>query len=958
MKLKPYLLLLLSLLGYNTSYSQIISTVAGNGTYGNSGDGGPATAAQLGDLYQVGVAADNAGNIYFPIAGNSNVIKKVNSAGIISTIAGNGGMGYSGDGGPATAARLYHPSGIVVDDAGNIIFADQNGAVIRKVNTAGIITTISGPTTFNCTGDGGPLSNASFNTISGMTRDAAGNIYISDQGCNTIRKVNTAGIITTVAGNGTGGFSGDGGPATAAQLQQPFQPGVDNAGNIYIPDANNVRVRKVNPAGIITTIAGTGTQGFSGNGGPAILAQFDTPGSVCTDNAGNIYVADVYNNVVRKIDNAGIVTAFAGNGTPGYTGDGGPAAAAQLTTIHNVSIDNAGNIYLVDYYNYVIRKVTNCPTASITQQPAMVSLCNTGNAVFNISATNVSNYQWQVNPGSGWTDITDNATYAGAAGNTLSITGATTAMNNYLYRCLLSNGCGTVYSLSAPLTVSTPATPVATVTTGSTTICAGTNVTFNAFLNPADPAAVYQWQKNGINTGNNSSTYSDNSLNNGDQVSCIITSTASCLTTATATSNVINMTVNPRLTPAISITASTNNICFGTPVTFTATTVNAGPAPHYTWFKNNINLLFDSPVYTDNSLNNGDVIMGVVRSSLACVTSEIVPSLPIFVTVNPLLTPAVSITASATAVCRNTPVTFIATAVNGGSAPVYQWKKNGQPVGNNSAIYTDNALLNGDQVTCELTANSACLTTTQANGNIITISINPDPVVTLDQTSTLCTGSSRVLDAGSFSSYLWNNGSTSQIITVNSIGTYSVTVTDNNGCTGSASTSISTLFPLPSGFAPPDTAICSYGNITLKADPGYPSYVWSNGSTLASITITQPGEYWLQVTDNNDCTHKEFITVNPKECLKGFYIPTAFTPNNDGKNDVFKPMLFGNIKQYSFRIFNRWGQVVFETRDINRGWEGDQKSVNQDSNVFVWICRYQLEGESIQTEKGTVLLVK
>ncbi|MBN8673726.1 MAG: gliding motility-associated C-terminal domain-containing protein [Chitinophagales bacterium] len=233
------------------------------------------------------------------------------------------------------------------------------------------------------------------------------------------------------------------------------------------------------------------------------------------------------------------------------------------------------------------------------------------------------------------------------------------------------------------------------------------------------------------------------------------------------------------------------------------------------------------------------------------------------------------------------------------------------------------------------------------------------PVVALDHNPSLCTGDNRILDAGSgFSSYLWNNGHTGPAIIVDTVGIYGVTVIDNNGCRGTDTTVISQLLPLPSGILPPDTAICDYGTIELKSIGQYNRYTWSTGTTGPVITITQPGLYTLQVTDNNNCTAKDSIIVNPKECLKGFYIPTAFTPNKDGKNDVFKPMLFGNIKQYSFRIFNRWGQVVFETKDINRGWEGEHRSSQQDSNVFVWICSYQLEGESIQTEKGTVVLIK
>jgi hypothetical protein len=235
--------------------AQIITTVAGNGTFGYSGDGGPATSAQL--AWNIGVAADNSGNIY--IADHDNdVIRKVNSAGIISTFAGNGTLGFSGDGGPATAAQLYHPAWISIDNLGNFYFTDQNAEIIRKINTSGIISTLTGNLPPGYSGDGGPLIAAQFRSISGVSFDQANNMYISDYGNNVVRKVNAAGIITTVVGNGTAGFSGDGGLAIAAQLGSPYKVIFDNAGNMYIPDEGNYRIRKVNTAGIISTIAGNG----------------------------------------------------------------------------------------------------------------------------------------------------------------------------------------------------------------------------------------------------------------------------------------------------------------------------------------------------------------------------------------------------------------------------------------------------------------------------------------------------------------------------------------------------------------------------------------------------------------------------------------------------------------------------------------------------------------------------
>jgi len=368
--------------------AQIITTFAGAPPppYGVSGDGGPALSAHLGDLYHVSVAFDGGGNMYISQP-ESNTIRRVNTAGTITTIAGTGVIGYTGDGGPALAAKLYHPGSIIVDNASNIIFADQNGEVLRQIDPAGHITTISGPYTGGlCSGEGVPLSQAVFVAIDGLAKDNAGNIYASDQACNVIRKISAARIVTTVAGNGTPGFSGDGGPATSAQLWYPCQVGVDLAGNIYIPDADNNRVRKVNTSGIITTIA-----------------EFALPCSIVVDNTGNIFVGENTSYVVRKIDPSGIVTVFAGNGTSGYSGDGGPANLAQITQIENIDQDAAGNIYIVDAYNQVIRKVTNCLSAtapSLTISTSNTSICSGTQVIFTATPVNGGakpSYQWQVN---------------------------------------------------------------------------------------------------------------------------------------------------------------------------------------------------------------------------------------------------------------------------------------------------------------------------------------------------------------------------------------------------------------------------------------------------------------------------------------------------------------------------------------------------------------------------------
>lgn len=941
------------------SSAQTITTVAGDGTYGYSGDGGPAINAQLGDMYYCYPAFDSYGNMYIA-QDNDNTIRKIDGAGIITTIAGTKGViGYSGDGGPAINALLYHPSSIAVDNNNNIYFADRNGDIIRKIDPSGIITTVTGQYAVTCgVGDGGPLAQAQFEAISGITFDKFNNLYIADYGCNTIRKVNAAGIITTIAGNGTWGYSGDGGLATQSQLAYPCKVAVDDAGNVYIPDSENHRIRKVSTTGIITTIAGTGVQGYSGDGGPATSAQIAFPGSVVIDNAGNLYFGD-YNHVIRKIDATGTITTYGGNGSFGYSGDGGAAVSASLMlTEGRVSIYN-NDLFFVNYpEGNVIRKISNCLTASISGQPQDISLCSSGNATFSLNAANATRYQWQLHGDTGWTNITDNTLYSGTTTAKLALTGATAGMNSLQYRCIVSNACGSIFSAVASLLINTPANPSITVTTTSKSICEGAPVAFTAAVQNEGSSPSFQWKKNGANVGTNSNSYIDNSLVNGDIITCTLISDATCSIGNTATSNAIMVTVATPVTPTVAVSVSANNICSGTPVTFTTSIANGGSSPDYTWFKNNINLLVSSPVYTDSTLSNGDVITCSIKSDLGCVTAATATSSAIKMAVIPLLTPSVHITSSTNSICANTAVTFTASAENGGTSPVYEWEKNGIPTGSNSNIYSNHQLANGDVITCSLTSSINCTLTPEVTSNSIILIVHRDPVVLLDKANTLCEGSSRQLDAGAFSSYLWNNGSTSRTIAINNIGLYVVMVTDVNGCTGTDSTNVTALLPSPKRFLPADTSICSYGDLLLTPNAVFQSYLWNTGSDNSSITITQPGQYWLQVETRGGCTGVDTVNVLRKNCLEGFFMPNAFTPNHDGKNDVIKPILLGNVKQYRFWIYNRWGELIFQTTNLSTGWNGVFKGIDQGGGVFVWVCTYQFEGEPLQNKKGTFVLIR
>ena len=359
----------------------VITTVAGDGTEGYGGDGGPAVAAQL--HWPIGVALDGAGNLYIADEGN-NRIRKVDAAGVITTVAGDGTEGYGGDGGPATAAQLRFPTGVAVDGAGNLYIADLRNYRIRKVDAAGVISTVAGDGTEGYGGDGDPATAAQLNRPIGVALDGAGNLYIADYWNHRIRKVDAAGVITTVAGDGTRDRNGDGGAATGARLNHPAGVAVDGAGNLYIADRLNHRIRKVDAAGVISTVAGYGPTGedeggFRGDGGPATAARLNIPIGVALDGAGNLYIADTGNDRIRKVDAAGVISTVAGGES---LGDGGAATGARLSDPSGVAVDGSGNLYIADTSNGRIRKVDAAgviSTVARLSDPNSVAVDGAGN---------------------------------------------------------------------------------------------------------------------------------------------------------------------------------------------------------------------------------------------------------------------------------------------------------------------------------------------------------------------------------------------------------------------------------------------------------------------------------------------------------------------------------------------------------------------------------------------------
>ncbi|MDB5281414.1 MAG: hypothetical protein JWO06_489, partial [Bacteroidota bacterium] len=518
------------------------------------------------------------------------------------------------------------------------------------------------------------------------------------------------------------------------------------------------------------------------------------------------------------------VTLTANSGT-GYTyhwSTGASTAAINVTqtgsyivTVHNVC-DSA-----VSSATSVI--VNSIVTPSIAINSSGSIICTGTQVTFSVSG--ISNggsspsYQWKKNGNNVGTNTTSYADNA--------------LLNGDIITCVLTSNAVCTSSSTATsnpviMTVNPILTPALTITTSATTICDGAHVTFNVIsTSNGGNGPVYQWKKNGNNVGTNSTSYADNALLNNDVITCVVTSNATCASPVTATSNTITMTVNPILIPSVSIGASATTICAGTLVTFTATPTNGGAAPAYQWKKNGNNVGTSSVTYTDNGLANNDVISCVLTSNATCASPTTATSNTVTMTVNPTLVPAINVGASATTICADTLITFTATPTNGGATPAYQWKKNGNNVGANSATYSDNGLVNNDAITCVLTSNASCASPVTATSNAISITVNPllVPAISVNASqTTVCAGSVVIFTApatngGAAPVYQWKKNNVD--VGINS-DTYVDSTLANNDVVSCVLTSNALC-------ASPLTATSNNITITLS------------GTVTPSISITAPG---------------------------------------------------------------------------------------------------------------------
>ncbi|MGI8779305.1 MAG: PKD domain-containing protein [Solirubrobacteraceae bacterium] len=428
------------------SGTDTLFTIAGS-TWGYSGEGGQATSARLAGPF--GVAVDAAGNVYVADRFNHRV-RRITPGGIIASVAGTGVAGYSGDGGLASLAQLNNPFDVTVDASGNVFVADILNHRVRKISRTGVITTVAGTGVAGYSVDSGPATAARLSYPYGVALDAQGNLLIVDAGNARIRRVDSNGTITTVAGNGLYGSSGDGGAAGAAELNTPSDVATDDAGNLYIADIGNDNVRKVDANGVITTFAGTGVAGSSGDGGPAVAARLNEPVRVAVDAAGNVYIADSANSRIRKVTREGVITTVAGTGVAGFSGDGGQATAAQLDYPSGLEVRSDGSLVFTDFNYSLVRVIQNAlPTAALDttltggESSLAVAFDASGSSDSNGS---VAGYEWEFGDGQTATGRTVSHTYRNAG--------------TFIAKLTVSDELGATASTTRSVTVSAPAPSV------------------------------------------------------------------------------------------------------------------------------------------------------------------------------------------------------------------------------------------------------------------------------------------------------------------------------------------------------------------------------------------------------------------------------------------------------------------------------------------------------------------
>lgn len=668
---------------------------------------------------------------------------------------------------------------------------------------------------------------------------------------------------------------------------------------VWKRDGQEVSVQTSSFAPNAITVAG-------GKGKGSAPDQLNNPNRICMDAQGNLFIPDMSNHRVQK---------WAPGATSGITvagGNGEGAGANQFNRATSVFVDVQGNIYVTDQYNYRVQKWAPGATSGITVAGGIYGYLDTPTGVFVDSQGNIyvsAQGSYKVFK---WVPATtSNSVVAGTGGwgtgasQFASPTGIYVDAQGNVFVCDTDNSRVQKWAPGASAGVTV----------------AGGKGFGSAPDQLANPIGIYVDAAGNVYV----SDY------NNQRVQKWVPGATSGITVAggKGRGSAADQLYEP-----------------------TGLAMDADGNLYVSDFFNDRVQKFTSTIATTYTTTQPGTYTATITTASGCtVTSN-------SITVLPYKTPRVEITADKTSLCPQMPVTLTATATDGGTNPVYQWKKNGVGVGTNASTCTLSSVNDGDKISCVMTPSGGCLTSPEAVSNTITLSVASSfPRIDMGPDTTVCPGTVLTFkaDAG-FATYLWQDGSTSPTLVTSQPGTYWLKVQDFCG-RAAADTVIIHTYSKPSRFLPQETQLCT-GAITLTPSVSFNRYLWSTNDSTREIEVSAPGLYWLQVMDQNGCVTTETTKVTKVNCVSRFHVPSAFTPNGDGKNDSFKPLFIGNVKKYSFAVYNRWGNQVFAATATGRGWNGMVNGMPADPGVYVWTCSYQYPGEPVRTEKGTTVLIR
>ncbi|ASU35653.1 T9SS type B sorting domain-containing protein [Mucilaginibacter xinganensis] len=629
------------------------------------------------------------------------------------TLTGSGGNGNNN--GDALTSSFSQPSAVAVDAAGNVYVADFNNNLIRKVSPTGLSVTFAGSGSPGFSDGAG--AGAEFNGPGGIVIDAAGNLYVADSKNNRIRKITPGGLVTTVAGKFVGSADGNG---TSASFNNPTGITIDGGGNLYVADTFNNLIRKINPAGDVITLAGNGSTG-SINSNTGTSASFNAPQNLTVDAAGNVYVTDSGNNLIRKIAPAGAVSTYAGTGSAG--GTNGALLSASFNKPWGIVADDIGDLFISDFGGNQMRMIDpygNVITLAGSGSPG--ALNNTGNVASFFGPKGLA------------LDAARKLYVADSKNNVIR-TVYTTG-----YRIDKPLPSGLVFDDATGVISGTPnvLSPLTTYTVtayniyGSSVTTVDIKVTDSQTITfpPIPDKTVCDVDFDPGATSSSAITYTSSNIAVATIVAGKVHITGAGTTTITAADGTSTypqpLTVITGDTPSVTISPATFDECSGIAVTYTATPINGGTTPHYQWKVNGQNSGPDNSQFISSNLNNNDKITCVLTSSITCASSPTAVSNQAVFTLDPPVSEAVTITSSVTdPVCAGTEIKFTATPAGPGANITYQWLVNGNAAGTNSPLFSSASLANGDMVTCVVNSSGKCLTNPSVTSNAIMVSLNP-----------------------------------------------------------------------------------------------------------------------------------------------------------------------------------------------------------------------------------------